>query len=178
MDDFKIIFWIILGLIYMFSRRKKVEPPAKRARTAENEESASPPFPVPQTFEELLKEIQGAKQAAPAPRNERTLRPQPVVVDYDDNLGDEEQDLEETSGDAKREDKIYEVYEQAKAQAFYRPSLEETLKLDDTVVRFTQFKGYEKETRRNIGREIFKEFKDPDGFRKAFIMSEILKPKF
>lgn len=178
MDDFKIIFWIILGLIYMFSRRKKADPSANRPRTTETEESASPSFPAPKTFEELLREIQGMKEPAPAPRSERTLRPAPEVVDYDDNLGEEEQDLEEKSSYTKREDKIYDVYEQAKAQAFYRPSLEETLKLEDTVVRFKQFKGYEKETRRNIGREFLKEFKDPQGFRKAFIMSEILKTKF
>ena len=181
MDDYKIIFWIILGLIYMFSRRKKVAPPPQRSQPSKpvrEEESSPESFPSPKSFEELLREIQGMKKPAPAPRNERTLRPEPEVVDYDDNVGEEEQDLEEVSTYEKKEDKIYEVYEQAKAQAFYRPSLEETVKLEDTVVRFKQFKGYEKEIRRNIGQEILKDLKSPQGFKKAFVMSEILKRRF
>ncbi len=181
MDDLKIIFWIILGLIYMFSRRKKAEAAPKRTQPSRQEtqqEPAPESFPAPKTFEDLLREIQGTREPVPAPRSQRTLRPEPEVVNYDENIGEEEQDLEETSGDNKRDDKIYGVYEQAKAQAFYRPSLEETIKLEDTIVRFKQFKGYEKETRKNVAREFFKEFKDPMGFKKAFIMSEILKPKF
>ncbi len=182
MDDLKIIFWIILGLIYMFSRRKKAAPTPKRTQSSREEpteESASDSesFPAPKTFEELLREIQGTKEPAQVPRSQRTNRPEPVV-DYDENIGEEEQDLEETSGDNRRDDKIYDIYEQAKAQAFYRPSLEETIKLEDTVVRFKQFKGYEKEVRKNVAREFFMEFKNPQGFKKAFIMSEILRPKF
>jgi hypothetical protein len=180
MDDLKVILWIVIGLIYLFARRKKKEPePARRSRPVDQEDAQEAPRPVPKTFEELLREIEGAKQPAPAPP---ARKPEPVVVDYDEDIPDRHEDYDERipdyRKDYRKEDQIYQVYEQAKAEAFARPSLEETVKLEDTIVRFKQFKGYEKDTRRTDVTAILKEFRDPQGFKKAFIMSEILRPKF
>lgn len=131
---------------------------------------------MPKSFEELLREIEGSKTPAPAPRMERRLEPEPEVVDYDDNLGEENQ--EEIRRDYQKEDRIYQVYEEAKSKAFERPSLEETLKLEDTVVRFKQFEGYEKEVQKNEANEFLQELRNPQSFRRAFVLSEILKSKF
>jgi hypothetical protein len=175
MDDIKIILWIVIGLIYLFSRRKKAEkPPVRQPSQSEDQEPASEPMPIPKSFEELLREIEGSK--TPAPRMERRLEPEPEVVDYDDNLGEEKQ--EEIRRDYQKEDRIYQVYEEAKSQAFERPSLEETIKLEDTIVRFKQFKGYEKEVQKNEAHALLQELRNPQGFRKAFVMSEILRRKF
>ena len=180
MDDIKIVIWIIIGIIYLFSRRKKTEaPPPRRQQTIEPEETEVPSGPSPKTFEELLREIQGMKEPAPIPAKRiEVIKPEPDFVDYDDNAGDQKEDLEEVRRDYRKEDNIYQVYEDAKSQAFLRPSLEETVKLEDTIVRFKQFKGYEKTSRVNFANEVLKEFKDPQGFKKAFIMSEILRTKF
>lgn len=180
MDDLKVILWIVIGLIYLFARKKKKEPePQRRSRPVDQEEVQEEPRPVPKTFEELLREIEGTKQPVPAPM---ARKPEPVVVDYDEEIPSQREDYDENIPDYRKdyqkEDQIYQVYEQAKAQAFSRPSLEETVKLEDTIVRFKQFKGYEKDTRRTDVGAILKEFRDPQGFKKAFIMSEILKPKF
>lgn len=99
-------------------------------------------------------------------------------MDYDDDLPEEKKDLEEEEFDYRKDDKIYKAYEDAKTLAFNRPSLEETVKLEDTVVRFKQFEGYQREEKRDLAGEILRGFRDPQGFRKAFIMSEILKRKF
>jgi hypothetical protein len=177
MDDIKIVIWIIIGIIYLFSRRKKtVPPPPGRQRTVEPEETDAPSGPAPKTFEELLREIQGMKEPTPTPA--RRMEPKPEFVDYDDSIEEEKSDLEEVGTDYRKKDNIYQVYEEAKAQAFHRPSLEETIKLEDTIVRFKQFKGYEKHSRPNLANEVLKDFKDPQGFKKAFIMSEILRTKF
>ncbi len=177
MDDFKVIIWIIIGIIYLLSRaRKKDATSAPRQRQSRRTEDSQPdqPRPAPKTFEELLREIEGAKQ----PRRPEPIT-EPDVVDYDENLGPEEQNLEEVTPSYKRPDEeIYKVYESAKAQAFARPSLEETVKLEDTIVRFKQFKGYEKEVRRNVLQEYVQELRHPEGFKKAFILSEILQPRF
>ncbi len=178
MDDLKVIIWIIIGVVYLLARRKKESPPppAHKARPVEDsrpEESASP---APQSFEDLLKEIQQMKQPK-APQ--RRLEPEPEVVDYDENLGPEERDLEDVTPSYKRDDsESYRVYEEAKALAFHRPSLEETVKLEDTIVRFKQFKGYEKESRKNVLEDYVQELRDPRGFKRAFVLSEILRPKF
>ncbi len=182
MDDLKVILWIVIGLIYLFARKKKEPQPPQRQRPVDKEEAPEPqeaPRPVPKTFEELLREIEGAKQPVPEPPARKS---EPVVVDYDEDIPSQHEDYDERIPDYRKdyqkEDQIYQVYEQAKAEAFARPSLEETVKLEDTIVRFKQFKGYEKDTRRADVNAILKEFRDPQGFKKAFIMSEILKPKF
>lgn len=176
MDDFKVILWIIIGLIYLFARKKKEQPAPPRSRPVEDSEPAESQGPAPKTFEELLREIEGMKQPSPPPR---PVERQPEVVDYDDNIGEEEQDLEEIKPSYHQDEELVnKVYEEAKAQAFNRPSLEETVKLEDTIVRFKQFKGYEKEGRNNLLHEYLRELKDPKGFRKAFVLSEVLKPKF
>jgi hypothetical protein len=80
--------------------------------------------------------------------------------------------------DYRQHDKVYETYEEAKRQAFNRPSLEETMRVEDTVVKFGKFKAFEQATERDLMAEYLKEFQDPEGFRKAFVMSEILQRKF
>jgi hypothetical protein len=99
-------------------------------------------------------------------------------VDYDDDLQSEEKDLETIRSDYRRDDAIYDVYEKAKREAFSRPSLEETAKLGDTIVRFDQFKGYQKTEQKSLVSQYLNDFQDKEGFKKAFIMSEILKRRF
>jgi hypothetical protein len=170
MDELKIIFWIIIGLVYLFARRKKSpEPPVVERR---KESVDIPEAAEPMTFEDLLEEIQGMKK-------KQEVKPAPLeTTDRDWEYTPERKQLEDTQYDYREHDKIYDVYEDARKQAFLRPSLEETSKLEDTIVRFKQFKVYETENKRNLAEEFFKELKEPQGFKKAFIMSEILKRRF
>lgn len=178
MDDLKVIIWIIIGVVYLLSRRKKESPPppARKIRPAEDSRPEESTSPAPQSFEDLLREIQQMKQ----PQTSQGRRePEPEVVDYDENVEPEERDLEDVTPSYKRDDsESYRVYEEAKALAFHRPSLEDTVKLEDTIVRFKQFKGYEKESRGNILAEYVADLRDPRGFKRAFVLSEILRPKF
>ena len=112
---------------------KKFEPPPVKP--------GAPPSKV-LTFEELLKEITESKtQPKPAP-------PEAEYVDYDDEIEEEIQekdeikDLEDVDYDYKK-DKVVVEYEQAKQQAFLRPSLEETLNIKDIDTRFEKFKVFE-----------------------------------
>jgi hypothetical protein len=173
MGEIKIIIWIVLGIIYLVSRARKKPTPDISPKPAEDYTEDKP-----LTFEELLKEIQTAK----APK----AQPQPVIepvkdyqtVDYADNLKGEEQPLEDTNYNYKDHDTIYDTYEKAKQEAFARPSMQETLKLENTIVRFGQFKGYEQQIRPSLAREYGKELQDVTNFRKAFILSEILNRKY
>lgn len=187
--ELKVIFWIIIGLIYFFSKMKKKNPQASGPEEESyhpshggNTETAKPPI----TFEELLREIQGTKAEQQQSKPVLYDTPQPVLTspkeidyqDYDDDLGKEEKDLEDSEYDYKKEDTIYKTYEDAKSQAFERPSLEESLKLEDTVVKYGQFKGYQKVSQPSFLSEYIRELKDPKGFKKAFIMSEIINRRF
>jgi hypothetical protein len=186
--DIQFWIWLIIIVITLIARATKKKPPEQRPRQEERWDEQSRPEEKsqrPMSFEELLREIQESKDTREAPEApikpyripEPAYRPpQPTYqeVDYDDNIGEEEQDLE-TIGD---EQKSTEIYERAKQQAFSRPSLEETMKLEDTVIRFGQFKEYETVVENRPMAAFLEEIKDPEGFKKAFIMSEILQRKF
>ena len=83
-DNGNIIYYIILGAIYLLSRvfgKKKKKPgavpPQKRKiapPTAESEEA--PPL----SFEDILRELSGAKQPKPEPDPERNPEPVPTPV--------------------------------------------------------------------------------------------------
>ncbi len=170
MDNIQFWIWLAIIVITFLARagKKKKEGPVE---TADEEEQ-----PKPISFEDLLREIQASKEPAkpkPAPA------PQPRYVDYDDDLPEETKPLETIRPDYRSDDSIYETYEKAKKEAFNRQSLEETAKLEDTVVRFDAFAKYKKrKDEKVLISHYLRDFQDPEGFKKAFVMSEILKRKF
>lgn len=188
MDDLKIWVYVIIGVLYLLSRLlKKPEqqpkaeddlPPTYEPRKPVNPTSSTQPKVL--TFEELLKEItEGKQETKPAPRPEyQPVQPKTEYVDYDDDIEPEEKDLEEVDHDYRKKDNIYQVYEEAKKQAFLKPSLEETLDVRNTEMKFGKFKVFEQEQKRNLLQEYTRGLQDPEGLKKAFVMSEILKRKF
>lgn len=189
MDDFKIWIYVIIGAIYVLSRlRKRPDQPEQDSghgappRRDESESRTSPPQRQ-LTFEELLREITEGKQEEAKPVYQPkpayvAPKPQPVYVDYDDDLKDEAEDLEDVNYDYRKQNKTYETYEEAKRQAFNRPSLEETMKIEDTVVKFSKFKVFEEQKGRNLLEEYTRDLQDPEGFKKALVLSEILNRRF
>jgi hypothetical protein len=173
-------FWIYIIIAIVFAVIRQMKKSAKevgeRPRTnPDYDHSESKPM----TFEELLREIQASKNPAPpVPAVTKTeyKSVKPPIVNYDDDLKNEEQNLETAS--INNDKRSFELYENAKREAFYRPSLEETMKLEDTVMEYSHFKEYGETSKRTVATDIFENFKDPEGFKKAFIMSEILKRKF
>lgn len=167
-------FWltvaiVVISLIARANKKKAPQsPPPFNPSSGEDQAK-------PISFEDLLREIQSAK----APKTE----PKPIpassyeTVDYDDNLEEESKSLEKADY-TYADDKISETYERAKKEAFSRASLEETMHVEDTVVRFSQFKGYQQADQETQISTYLKDLQDPEGFKKAFIMSEILNRRF
>jgi hypothetical protein len=172
--------WLIIIVVTLLARGLKKKPPQEgRAPQSfdDSDESTSRPSSRPVSFEDLLREIQESK--APTPVTTRAELP-PVrkvseYVDYDDDIPEEVQELE--TPDYRKEDDIYKVYEDAKNQAFLRPSLEVETEIPRTKIEFEHFKEYDKEVR-GARFDFLAELKDPDGFKKAFLLSEILNRKY
>jgi hypothetical protein len=176
MNNIQFWIWLIVIVVTLIARARRKRPPTEKDGTAmpsrppqEMEQS-----PKPMSFEELLREIQASKAPASKPAPAKTTD----VLDYDDDIQEEEKSLERTEYRYPQPQQTSDIYEKAKQEAFFRPSLEETLKLEDTVVRFGQFKGYRHEQRRSLAADFAEEMRNPAGFRKAFIMSEILNRRF
>jgi len=183
--DIQFWIWLIIIVITLVARARR-KPQSQPRRDSDAGPQERPGLP-PMSFEDLLKEIQSAKEPrevgeAPfepvKPRRNKPVYRQPEPsyreVDYDDDLREEAQGLETVIDDRK----AVNIYEEAKQQAFARPSLEETMKLEDTVVRFGQFKEYESHSDKAPISDILAELGGRDGLKKAFVMSEILKTKF
>src|SRR5687767_10089036 len=188
MGDYQFWLYIIIAAIYVLTRFFKKpaqqqptdvpdlnpEKPVRRFEPPPVKPRAEPSRTL--TFEELLKEITESKtQPKPQPKAE--------YVDYDDEIAEEIpqseeiQDLEDVDYDYKK-DKVVVEYEQAKRQAFLRPSLEETLNIKDIDTRFEKFKVFETTSQSNLVDKYLTDFYDPEGLKKAIVMSEILQRKF
>lgn len=174
-------FWIWVAIILLtFLARANKKKKESAPKDSFPDQAGERELNKPMTFEDLLREIQESKEpkrVAPLPVPVTPPR-QVEVVDYDDDLEAEEKTLETVSDYKRRDTDIYDVYEKAKKDAFSRQSLEETAKLEDTIVRFGKFKGYQRDRSDNPISQYLKDFQDKEGFKKAFIMSEILNRRF
>jgi hypothetical protein len=178
--DFKIWFYLIIGAIWLIARILK-KPAQQPTSTNTGQGKSSTPYqsnserPKQLTFEELLREITEAKETQKPVYQQPSRQPQYVEAD----VVEENRSLEKVDYDYRKKDKeYYDVYENAKRQAFERPSLEETMNVRDTQMAFGKFREFEQEQKRNLLVEYTKDFQDPEGIRKAFVMSEILNRKF
>lgn len=188
MEDFKWLFYIVVAIIYFIvkSKNKKTSEQTSDSKTFDqNQPTTSKSKPV--TFEDLLKEIQQGKAPnQPKPQPKAVIQPiaqapqsRPTKYeDYDDNIEKDEKGLEDVAYDYRDQDKIYETYEKAKKEAFGRASLEETMKVEDTVMQYGKFKEFTKEAVPTLASTIAKDFKDKRNIRRAFILTEVLNRKY
>lgn len=174
-------FWIyiVIGAIYFLSRMlKKPEPetpeptgpkrrpePAAPSRPVRTEQTERP---RQLTFEELLREITEAKQT---PRPEPV--PEPQYRGYEEVPESEARGLEDVTAN---EANVYQTYEQTATME--RKSLEETLRLADTEVKFGKFEAFREQQRETRAEEYRKLIRNPASLRQAVVMSEILARKF
>lgn len=182
--DEKIIFYIILGVVYFIFNALKKKKSDDQAN--ENLPPSRPDTnkPQPVSFEDLLRELTEGKEAKKFPESpvnqtkaedrKPLPKPQPAYVDYDDDLEEEAKSLEKVSFDDERSNK---AYEEAKKLAFYRPSLEETLKLENVNTTYGRFKEFDVKQDKSPVSEYVKDLRDPKGVKKAFILSEVLNRK-
>jgi len=176
--DIQFWVWLIVIVITLIARASKKKPQTNDSDQREFPDSQSQET-KPVTFEDLLREIQAAKAPKTTPAlniPKQTVPRQYDVEDYDDNLEEETKSLEKT--DYYADDKIYETYESAKKAAFSRASLEDTMKVEDTDVTFNQFKEYSKPESKGLAAQYAKELKNPQNFKRALILSEILNKRF
>lgn len=173
--------WVIIAVVSYLARKKKPKEP-----TTTNEPYDNQPQSKPISFEDLLREIQASKSPQPTVAQPTTnkqrplLQPAPVAdyEDYDDEIEEEAKEAERVDYKKRDQDETFEAYEKAKQAAFNRASLEETMKVEDTVVKFGQFKGYQQDTQVSVASAYVNDLQDPEGFKRAFILSEILNRKF
>lgn len=177
--DIQFWIWLIVIVITLIARANKKKPQSYNPEPTETPASEKETKSV--TFEDLLREIQAAKSPKPKPvpisqtPNQKAPK-QYDFEDYDDNLEEESKSLENTSYSAN--DTIYETYENAKKAAFSKASLEETMKVEDTEVKFGQFKEFSKSQSQSLASEYAKELRNPKSFKRALILSEILNKRF
>ena len=182
MDNLQFWLYVIIGIIYLVSRlrKKQAEQPPEPSQSLPKRDEEVPERPM--TFEELLREItEGKTEKKPEPiaPSRRPVYEQKTQEATQEVIPETEiDDLEEVEYDYKKQDTIYEKYEEAKRQAFQRASLEETMTLGQTDMKFGKFKEFETKSNLDLLSAYLSDFKDPEGLKKAIVMSEILKRKF
>ena len=179
-------FWIyvvILAIFFLSRLLKKAEkatgeaPDTQRpeGRTPGRTEQPSRETPRQLTFEELLREITEGKQAQ---KHKPEPEPVPAYESYEKDPGEEARSLEEVNFDEADNAGRWKPYEEIPARTVERKSLEETLRLEDTVISFGKFHAFETKHRTRLADDYIKLIRNPVTLRQAVVMSEILKRKF
>lgn len=182
--DFQFWIWLIVIVITLIARanKKKPEQPPVPEDTDDGTRRSQPSTqPKAITFEDLLREIQGEKalsKPAPPPKPQEK---EYDFVDYDDDIPDEIQDLEEeVKYDVSNDEKAFQAYEASKKEANAILAIEKAAKSAKVgkIERSEHFKEYDLNKKRKPSFDFLNELRDPQGFKKAFIMSEILNKKY
>lgn len=184
MDDLQFWLYVIIGVIYLLTQiRKKAKQgaprqapqPRKPVTTQWKQETATPAeTQKPMSFEDLLREITEAKTVSKTPQYEE---PEPEYVDYDDFAEEDKTVLTETDTDYS-DTKTYREFEEAKFKDYTRGTLEDTLKLENVKVEFGKFKEFAAQERVNLLELYTRDLQDPNGLKKAFVLSEVLQPRY
>jgi hypothetical protein len=171
-DNGNIIYYLILGAIYILSRvfgKKKKKPgavpPQKRniaPPTAESEEKA------PISFEEILRELSGSKQPKPVPE------PAPVPAAAYTTLPEPaNKSVREENYSVDEMDQIAVDYEVPKAfGSEYEPQPE----IKRKKLTFERDEHFIIKERRTV--DYLDNLTDEDGAAKAFVLSEIFARKY
>lgn len=175
MDNLQIWIYVILGIVYLIGKaRKKPEPIPNQRRGQQPTESTMEEGPKPLSFEDLLREITEAKELSTSPKP--VYKPAQEFEDYDDELVQEVEPVRPDYDYRKQE--TYKTFEQSKYEAFNRLSYEDTMKLEDTDVKFGKFQAFEEDNKPSMASQIAEDFADVDKVKRAFIMSEIFNRKY
>jgi hypothetical protein len=187
MDNYQFWLYVIVALIYVISRamkkaneKRRTQGPGTPVDVDQHEAADSGEEQRPLTFEELLREITEGKRGRPAGRQAKPeVRPKarPAYVDYDDDLSDEEKSLEDVDFNYKKADSASEVFEKAKKDAISSSSVRDTT-LPEEPMSYGRFNEFRIGSKNTLLQEYVKELKRPSGFKKAIVLSEILKPRF
>jgi len=164
MDDFKVLLYIIFGVIYVISRVMKNRKKQQNQQGAEADE----PYQAPQkevSFEDLLKEFTQGKQEEPTVKYEEpTIQP----VKYEEPV------VEEVSW-AGSDEEATSVYEQSIKAAENLPDVEMEGKGHDHHLQ--RFGEYEEEEENSFLADLRADLQEEDGLKKAVIYKEILDRK-
>lgn len=163
MDDYKVLLYIIFGVIWMISRVMK----SRKKRQAQQQQESEESYKAPQkevSFEDLLKEFtQGDQQEKPVPEYEEPVRYEEPIY--------EEPIIEKPSW-AGSDEEATSVYERSIRDA-------ETVDMADQghdhhLERFAVFEEEEEDT---FLADLSTELQEEDGLKKAVIYKEILDRK-
>lgn len=179
-------FWIyivILAIYFLTRLLKKPEqatgeaPETQRPEKRAPARTHQPPTETPRqlTFEELLREISEGKHAQ---KHKPEPEPVPAYESYEKDPGEEARSLEEVNFEEADNAGRWKPYEEIPPGAVERRSLEETLRLEDTVISFGKFHAFETKHRTRLADEYIKLIRNPTTLKQAVVMSEILKRKF
>ena len=182
--DAQVWIYIIIGVIYFLSRllKKPEQAPGEAPEMQPGEKRIPRPGgqpvteqPRPLTFEELLREITEGKQTQQR-QPEREVVPQ--YERYEKDPGDEARSLEEVDFNEADRAVKWKPYEEVPARLADRRSLEETMRLEDTIVDFRKFDVFENKNQNRLLDDYIRLMRNPVSLKQAVVLSEILKTKF
>jgi len=174
MDDYRIIFYVLMGIIFVISRVMKANKSKNKAPRQSRPSQGNKPAPT--SFEDILKEfgekVEGQREEKQSlPTRETTAAKKPMPVEKTFEAGRDRRFSDEESR------KIYEESIK-RAEGFdIAYKVNENFKSNRTIFGEGAVKKDVHEKNPLID-SIKKDLQSPDSVKKAFILSEILNRKY
>lgn len=160
--DKEILIYIVFIAIAIISRLLKSNKNRSKAPSAPPQQRETPSQRPggAKSFEELLREFTG-ENTSTEPRSLET-----VETEY------------ESYEHIPSDDEIRETYERSVNQAKKLKTLDEQVDLEDIRTKSKYFADDEMKEENSVASDILESLKDPDGARRAVILSEIINRKY
>ncbi|WKK83777.2 hypothetical protein QYS48_16030 [Marivirga arenosa] len=178
MDDYKILIYIVLSILYfLFKGKGKKEKPVTRKEVQKSPSSDQAKENRPKTFEEILAELSGHNQEEQSTNEEETiLRDGDEIKPLSDQVEERPMDQEVSAEDYRNADEtLKELYKKGEKLK----SIDELVDIEEVEIRSNRFAEFEdKSDDNNFAREIREGLSDPESAKKAIVYAEILNRKY
>jgi len=183
MEDYKILIYIVLSILYFLfkGRGKKKKPVTRRKAQPQQAEQDSSGKKKPKSFEELLAELSGENRE----EEERTSQSsgegeilseseeiKPLSEQVDERPIHQEVSQEEYENADETLKELYKKGERLK-------SIDELVDIEKVSAKSDRFREFERENEENVfAKEIREGLSNPDSAKKAIVYAEIFNRKY
>lgn len=167
MEDYKILIYLVLSILYFLFRnkgkKKNQKPSPQSAQTND-----APQRRAPKSFEELLRELSGENQPETA-YNETHSE---LKEEVDERLLDQKIEESELANSDETLKELYKKGEKLK-------SIDELVDFKEVEIASSRFEEFEEKAEENsFAKDIRDNLSDPESAKKAIVYAEIFNRKY
>jgi hypothetical protein len=181
MDDYKILIYVVLSILYFLfkGRGKKKKPVTRKKEQSQSAEQNSGEKRKPKSFEELLAELSGQDQS----KEENTEYEEEEILTESKEIKPLSEQVKERPINQQVSQEDYENADETLKELYKKgeklKSIDELVDINEVSAQSDRFKEFEQaENENQFAKEIREGLSNPDSAKKAIVYAEIFNRKY